>query len=198
MTISNGSPRVAGRQYLHTTPELRAKRQEAVKRFVQKDYVETDERLKQTMTAIGVGSAATLAAGVIAAARPDGVPTAGPTTGPIPSPGPSIVAVRIAADDVVGQTADAQIQRTYHRQDGKKADTMSEATPAFRFRSGLGRSTEDQLRTPVRVDTTARAGNHDREGVEVEGRGAGRFAFGRFYQAPSIPPLKNFVPVSGE
>ncbi|MCK6547590.1 hypothetical protein L6R52_17200, partial [Myxococcota bacterium] len=90
--------------------------------------------------------------------------------------------------------ADQAIQGVYHRQDGKKADTLCEATPAFRFRAGLGRPTADQLFTSERVDNAARVDRHV-EGRTIDGRGPASLFFGRAFQAPELPPLKNFEPV---
>lgn len=205
MSGTNINPRT-GRTYLHTTPELRARRQEAVVKFVEKDFPTRDtlegaeawRRHNAAIAAVGATATALVAAGIVAGTGHHGPsvtpPDARGAVGPGPSPAPTTQV--IPAGDVVGQAADAAVQQTYHRQDGKKADTMKQATPAFKFRAGLGRPTESQLRTAPRVDNNARIDNHEQEGIEVSGRGSGTFLFGRYYQAPEIPSVANFEPVT--
>jgi hypothetical protein len=195
-----------GRPYLHTSPELRAARQEAVAQFVKTDFPTRDthegaaawRRHNAAIAAVGATATAAIAAGIVVATGHHGPaatpPDARGAVGPGPSPTPTTQV--IPAGDVVGQAADAAVQNTYHRQDGKKADTMSQATPAFKFRAGLGRPTESQLRTAPRVDNNARVDNHEQEGIEVSGRGSGTFLFGRYFQAPEIPSVPNFEPVT--
>jgi hypothetical protein len=205
MSTTNINPRT-GRAYLYTTPELRKERQEAVAKFVEKDFPTRDtvegteawRRHNAAIAAVGGTATALVAAGIVAATAHHGPATTPPdvrgAVGPGPTPAPTTQV--ILASDAVGQAADAAVQGTYHRQDGKKADTMSQATPAFKFRAGLGRPTESQLRTAPRVDNNARINDHEQEGIEVSGRGSGTFLFGRFYQAPEIPPVANFQPVT--
>lgn len=194
-----------GKNYLYTTPELRAERQAAVAEFVKKDFpsgdtVESSEAWKRhnaAIAALGLTTTAVVASGLIAATSHHGGAAVAPNlrgaVGPSAPPAPTTQV--ISAGDAVGQIADEAVQGRYHTQDGKKADTFAEATPAFRFRAGLGRPTDAQLRTAQRVDNVARSDNHDREGFEVSGRGSGAHIFGRYYQAPSIPPVANFEPV---
>lgn len=205
MTITQKATVSSGKNYLHTTPELREKRQAAVAEFVKKDYpsgdtVESSEAWKRhnaAIAALGLTTTALVGAGVIAATAHHGGAAVAPNfTGAIGPAAPSAPTTQvIAAGDTVGQIADEAVQGRYHTQDGKKVDTFAEATPAFRFRAGLGRPTDAQLRTAQRVDNVARNGNHDREGIEVSGRGSGAHLFGRYYQAPEIPSLANFEPV---
>ena len=194
-----------GKNYLYTTPELREKRQAAVAEFVKKDFptgdtVESSEAWKRhhaAIAALGLTTTALVGAGVIAATAHHGGAAVAPNfTGAVGPSAPSAPTTQvIAAGDTVGQIADEAVQGRYHTQDGKKVDTSAEATPAFRFRAGLGRPTDAQLRTAQRVDNVARNGNHDREGIEVSGRGSGAHLFGRYYQAPEIPSVANFEPV---
>jgi len=200
MSNKVNTPKVAGHQFLYTTPELREKRQEAVKKYVDRYYVQEDKDARQALAAIGTTATATLAAGVIAGTQFHGELSTPPSLqgaqGNAGAPAATVVVGQIANDDTVGQIAEKQVQASYHRQDGKKADTFKEATPAFRFRAGLGRPTEAQLQQMVRLDNAARVNNHDREGQEVSGRGSGTQLFGRYYQAPEIPDVANFRPVN--
>lgn len=183
--------------YLYTTPELRARRQEAIKAYVA-NQVREDRAAEVAVGAAATAAVGTAAAGIIAASTYHGPAEAPPN---VPAPDVDVqprVEVPIAAPtDAAGAIADEAINDTVlHRQDGKKKDYRTEATQAYRFQEGLGRSRSEQLATPTRIDTFVRGSEH-KEYRDVTGRGSGTYGFfGRFFSAPEIPTsMKNFEPV---
>ena len=189
--------------YLHTTPEVRAARQAAIQNFVAED-IKRDQAAVAFMTG-GLISAGTVAAVLINAASPKGLPTAAP--GSIPyAPNDGIVAIQslpsgtLAPTDPVGAIADKAAQSATLRQDGKKVDTFVTATTANKYSPDSVRDRSlDTGRGPVRntSENGKKAGERTLgEEKQITGNGAGFFVGGRYYAPPQVAPsIPNFKPV---